>query len=223
MSGEKILVVDDEQDIVELIEYNLLKEGYKVRTALNGQEALKIANFYKPDLVILDVMMPVMDGMQTCEALRKSPNQNGVIIAMLTARAEDYSQIAGFDAGADDYITKPVKPKVLVSRVKALLRRGTSVIGIPDENLSIVINRDKYLVIKEGNEFNLPKKEFELLNLLYSQPGSVFTRQNILSSVWGDEVVVGDRTIDVHIRKLREKLGSEHFVTIKGVGYKFQH
>ncbi|MEJ6681807.1 MAG: response regulator transcription factor [Flavobacteriales bacterium] len=223
MSGEKILVVDDEQDIVELIEYNLLKEGYKVRTALNGQEALKIANFYKPDLVILDVMMPVMDGMQTCEALRKSPNQNGVIIAMLTARAEDYSQIAGFDSGADDYITKPVKPKVLVSRVKALLRRGTSVIGIPDENLSIVINRDKYLVIKEGNEFNLPKKEFELLNLLYSQPGSVFTRQNILSSVWGDEVVVGDRTIDVHIRKLREKLGSEHFVTIKGVGYKFQH
>ncbi|MEZ7886073.1 MAG: response regulator transcription factor [Flavobacteriales bacterium] len=223
MSGEKILLVDDEQDIVELLEYNLLKEGYQVRTASNGKEALKIATSYKPDLVILDVMMPVMDGMQTCEALRKGPNHNGVIIAMLTARGEDYSQIAGFDAGADDYITKPVKPKVLVSRVKALLRRGTTEIDIPEENVSIVINRDKYLVIKDGNEFNLPKKEFELLNLLYSKPGSVFTRQNILSSVWGDEVVVGDRTIDVHIRKLREKLGSEHFVTIKGVGYKFQH
>ena len=223
MSGEKILLVDDEQDIVELLEYNLLKEGYQVRTASNGKEALIIATSYKPDLVILDVMMPVMDGMQTCEALRKGPNHNGVIIAMLTARGEDYSQIAGFDAGADDYITKPVKPKVLVSRVKALLRRGTTEIDIPEENVSIVINRDKYLVIKDGNEFNLPKKEFELLNLLYSKPGSVFTRQNILSSVWGDEVVVGDRTIDVHIRKLREKLGSEHFVTIKGVGYKFQH
>jgi len=223
MSAEKILLVDDEQDILEILAYNLVKEGYQVRTASNGNEALEIASSYKPDLVILDVMMPVMDGMQTCEALRKNPRHNGVIIAMLTARGEDYSQIAGFDAGADDYITKPIKPKVLVSRVKALLRRGTTEVHMPDENASIIINRDKYLVMKDDHEFNLPKKEFELLNLLYSQPSKVFTRQNILSAVWGNEVVVGDRTIDVHIRKLREKLGSEHFVTIKGVGYKFQH
>lgn len=223
MSAEKILLVDDEQDILEILAYNLVKEGYQVRTASNGNEALEIASSYKPDLVILDVMMPLMDGMQTCEALRKNPRHNGVIIAMLTARGEDYSQIAGFDAGADDYITKPIKPKVLVSRVKALLRRGTTEVQMPDENVSIIINRDKYLVMKDDHEFNLPKKEFELLNLLYSQPSKVFTRQNILSAVWGNEVVVGDRTIDVHIRKLREKLGSEHFITIKGVGYKFQH
>ncbi len=222
MSGEKILLVDDEQDIVDLIEYNLIKEGYEVYTALNGRDAIKKANEIKPDLVILDVMMPVMDGMETCEALRKNPKHKDVIIAMLTARGEDYSQIAGFDAGADDYITKPVKPKVLLSRIKALLRRG--IVEVHEESPEgIYINQDKYVVVKDGEELNLPKKEFELFSLLLSQPGKVFTRQTILSSVWGNDVVVGDRTIDVHIRKLREKLGSEHFQTVKGVGYKFQH
>lgn len=222
MSGEKILLVDDEQDIVDLIEYNLIKEGYEVYTALNGIEAIKKANEIHPKLIILDVMMPEMDGMETCEALRQNPKHKDVIIAMLTARGEDYSQIAGFDAGADDYITKPVKPKVLVSRIKALLRRGiTEVKEEPKDG--IYVDQDKYVVVQNGSELNLPKKEFELFNLLFSQPGKVFTRQTILSSVWGNDVVVGDRTIDVHIRKLREKIGSDHFVTVKGVGYKFQH
>lgn len=223
MPGEKILLVDDEQDIIDLIEYNLLKEGYEVHTANNGKDAIKLANAVEPELVILDVMMPTMDGMETCEALRKNPKHQNVIIAMLTARGEDYSQIAGFEAGADDYISKPVKPKVLLSRIKALLRRGTLEQKEDDSNLSIKINKDKYLVSKDSEDFHLPKKEFELLNLLYSQPGKVFTRQNILSSVWGNDVIVGDRTIDVHIRKLREKLGSDHFITVKGVGYKYQH
>ncbi len=223
MQGEKILLVDDEQDIIDLIEYNLKKEGYVVYTATDGKEALKKADEVLPDLVILDVMMPTMDGMETCEALRKNPKHQNVIIAMLTARGEDYSQIAGFEAGADDYISKPVKPKVLLSRIKALLRRGVVEQKLEENNQSIVINKDKYLVTKDKEEFHLPKKEFELLSLLYSQPGKVFTRQNILSSVWGNDVIVGDRTIDVHIRKLREKLGSNHFVTVKGVGYKYQH
>ncbi|MFK7756335.1 MAG: response regulator transcription factor [Flavobacteriales bacterium] len=223
MSGEKILLVDDEQDIVDLIEYNLKKEGFNVITANNGEEAVLKANEHLPDLVILDVMMPVMDGMETCEVLRKNPKHKNIIIAMLTARGEDYSQIAGFDAGADDYITKPVKPKVLTSRIKALLRRGVSEITTtPKVANSISIDSERYMVLKDGNEISLPKKEFELLSLLHSQPGKVFTRQNILASVWGVDVIVGDRTIDVHIRKLREKLGDQHFKTIKGVGYKFQ-
>lgn len=223
MSGEKILLVDDEQDIVDLIEYNLKQEGYEVITANDGREALEKANEHLPDLVILDVMMPEMDGMETCEALRKNPIHKNLIIAMLTARGEDYSQIAGFDAGADDYITKPVKPKVLTSRIKALLRRGSSEAESATPVIEgISIDSERYMVLKDGNEFSLPKKEFELLSLLHSQPGKVFTRQNILASVWGVDVIVGDRTIDVHIRKLREKLGDQHFKTIKGVGYKFE-
>jgi len=224
MSGEKILLVDDEQDILDLISYNLKQEGYKVSTASNGREAMKKLAKVNPDLVLLDVMMPEMDGMETCEKIRQHPDFKDVIIAMLTARGEDYSQIAGFDKGADDYITKPIKPKVLTSRIKALLRRGVSeVVNVSENTSGIVINQEKYVVYKGGEALNLPKKEFQLLNLLFSQPGKVFTRQVILSSVWGNDVVVGDRTIDVHIRKLREKLGSEHFKTIKGVGYKFQH
>lgn len=224
MSKQKILLVDDEKDILELVSFNLEKEGYEVQTALNGRKALELARQSTPDLVLLDVMMPEMDGMETCRELREDPKLKNVLIAFLTARNEDYSQIAGFDAGADDYISKPIKPRVLVSRVKALLRRQVSGdASIPDMNGSgIVIDKDRYVVIKEGEELSLPKKEFELLALLASQPGRVFTRENILSSVWGNDVIVGDRTIDVHIRKLREKLGDDYFKTIKGVGYKFE-
>lgn len=216
--------MDDEQDILELIGFNLEKEGYEVYKAENGRKGLELAKKVSPDLVLLDVMMPEMDGMETCRLLREDPQFKNVLIAFLTARNEDYSQIAGFDAGADDYISKPIKPRVLISRVKALLRRHTNA----EEQSStiahagIIIDKDRYLVIKEGEELSLPKKEFELLALLASAPGRVFTRDIILSSVWGNDVVVGDRTIDVHIRKLREKLGDDCFKTIKGVGYKFE-
>jgi len=224
MSKQKILLVDDESDILEMIGYNLEKEGYEVQTAVNGRKAIEIAKNFNPDLVLLDVMMPEMDGMETCRELRENPQFNNLIIAFLTARNEDYSQIAGFDAGADDYIAKPIKPRVLVSRVKALLRRPH---GVEKETTTtgdsgVVIDKEKYVVFKNGEELSLPKKEFELLALLASQPGRVFTRENILASVWGNDVIVGDRTIDVHIRKLREKLGDEYFKTIKGVGYKFE-
>lgn len=223
MENAKILLVDDEQDILDLIKYNLEKEGFRVSTANNGKEGIAEAERTTPDLILLDVMMPEMDGMETCIQLREQPDLKNTIIAFLTARGEDYSQIAGFDAGADDYITKPIKPRVLVSRVKALLRRKAESTAIErkKKESGIIIDKERYVVIKNGEELTLPKKEFELLSLLMSQPGRVFTRETILSEVWGNDVIVGDRTIDVHIRKLREKLGDSHFKTVKGVGYKF--
>lgn len=223
-SDYKILLVDDEPDILEFIGYNLKKEGYSVYTAGNGKDALTIAQKEFPHLIILDVMMPNMDGIETCIEIRKNDSLKDTVVAFLTARNEDYSQIAGFDVGADDYITKPIKPRVLISRVKALLRRKaeTEANNYVTELNGIVIDREKYLVVREGEELFFPKKEFELLALLTSKPGKVFTRENILSSVWGNDVVVGDRTIDVHIRKLREKLGDNYIRTVKGIGYKFE-
>ena len=225
----KILLVDDEIDILEFISYNLQKEGYKVFTAKNGVEAIKVAEKEVPHLIILDVMMPEMDGIVACEELRKIPSLKSTIIAFLTARGEDYSQIAGFEAGADDYITKPVRPKVLVSRVKALLKRtgetSQPVTVVQDTNTltigNLLIDKERYLIRIGDNEMILPRKEFELLSLLVSKPGKVFTREEIYFSVWGENVVVGDRTIDVHIRKLREKIGNDHIKTLKGIGYKF--
>ena len=223
----RILLVDDEPDILEFLSYNINKEGYEVHTAQNGKEAIEKAKKIDPHLILLDVMMPEMDGIETCEILRQDKNFENTIIAFLTARGEDYSQIAGFDAGADDYITKPVKPKVIVSRIKALLKRFKDVNeDEKGENLiikqsNLIIDREKYIVIKDGEELVLPKKEFELLVLLITKPDRVFTRDEIFSAVWGDNIIVGDRTIDVHIRKLREKIGENHIKTIKGVGYKF--
>lgn len=222
-SDIKILLVDDEPDILEIVGYNLKNEGYQVFTAANGVDALKVAKKVIPHLILLDIMMPEMDGIEACEKIRKITALEHVIIAFLTARGEDYSQVAGFDAGADDYITKPIKPKVLVSKIKSLLRRlkneeeqdTSTTIG------DIVINREEYVVFKNGEKIVLPKKEFELFSLLTSRPGKVFKRETILDTVWGNEVVVGGRTIDVHIRKLREKIGDDYFKTIKGVGYKF--
>jgi two-component system alkaline phosphatase synthesis response regulator PhoP len=220
----KILLVDDEKDILEFLGYNLKKEGFKVFTARNGKDGIEIAREEKPHLIILDVMMPKMDGMETCTEIRNIPELSSTIVVFLTARGEDYSQIAGFEAGADDYITKPVKPKVLVSRIKALLRRYKE----PEINPEIIelkdftINREKYLILKDGEEISLPKKEFELLLLLASKPDKVFSRDEIFANVWGNDVIVGDRTIDVHIRKIREKLGLKSIKTIKGVGYKFE-
>lgn len=221
----KILLVDDEPDILEFLSYNLAKEGYEVFTANTGKEGLDIAKKVRPDLVILDVMMPEMDGIETCRELRQNNDLKNVLVAFLTARGEDYSQIAGFDAGADDYITKPIKPRVFVSRVKALLRRSGEEVSKEDNMLSLgelKIDREKYLVYYGETEMQMPKKEFELLYLLASKPGKVFNRDEILRSVWGQEVVVGDRTIDVHIRKLREKLDDKFIKTVKGVGYKFE-
>ena len=220
-----ILLVDDEPDILEIVSYNLIEEGYKVFTAENGVEAIKVAEETKPHLIILDVMMPEMDGIEACEKLRTIPELENTIITFLTARGEDYSQVAGFDAGADDYITKPIRPKVLVSKVKALLRRlKTSKNNDEGDILKIgnlSIDKEEYKVIHKNKELLLPRKEFELLSLLVSKPGKVFKREDILHKVWGNEVVVGGRTIDVHIRKLREKIGDSRFKTIKGVGYKF--
>jgi len=220
----KILLVDDEPDILEFLGYNLRKENYQVFTANNGKEALNIATKEKPHLIILDVMMPDMDGIETCRQIRESAELKNVMVAFLTARNEDYSQIAGFEVGADDYISKPIKPRVFISRIKALLRRTIkNEESYQQEELGgIKIDREKYLVMKNGKEINLPKKEFELLALLASKAGNVFTREDILHRVWGNDVVVGDRTIDVHIRKLREKLGEEYIKTIKGIGYKFE-
>ena len=220
----KILLVDDEQDILEIVGYNLAQEGYQIVTATNGKEAIAKAKKELPHLIIMDVMMPEMDGMEACENIRKLPELGNVIITFLTARSEDYSQVAGFDAGADDYITKPIKPKLLVSKVKALLRRLKSD-DQTTETLNvggIEINREEYKIIKEGKEIILPRKEFELFYLLASKPGKVFKREEILDKVWGNEVIVGGRTIDVHIRKLREKIGEDLFKTIKGVGYKLE-
>jgi len=223
-SDIKILLVDDEPDILEIVGFNLSNEGYQVIKAENGLEAIKKAKKHKPHLIILDVMMPEMDGVETCENIRKIPELSNTIITFLTARSEDYSQVAGFEAGADDYITKPIKPKVLVSKVKALLRRVTKE-SVEVSNIvklgNLVINRDEYKISLKNEEMILPRKEFELLALLTSKPGKVFKREDILNSVWGNEVVVGGRTIDVHIRKLREKIGDKSFKTIKGVGYKF--
>ncbi len=224
----KILLVDDEPDILEFLGYNLKKEGFEVHTAQNGEEALNIAKKILPQLIILDVMMPEMDGIETCEELKKIPELNNTIITFLSARGEDYTQIAGFEAGADDFVTKPIKPKILVSKVKALLKRYKSEdkTTLNNENEvvtvgSITIDKERYIIIKDGNEMVLPRKEFELLSYLVSKPEKVFTREDIYDNVWGNDIVVGDRTIDVHIRKLREKIGSEHIHTVKGVGYKF--
>ncbi len=221
MNGTKILLVDDDPDILEFIEYNLVKEGFEVETASNGVEAIEKAIKIKPDLILLDVMMPEMDGVETCARLREMDEVKDTRIAFLTARGEDYSQIAGFDAGGDDYILKPVKPRVLVSRIKALLRRSASNEESTEPSIGLNIDHERYEVTLKGVSIPLPRKEFELLSLLMSKEGKVFTRENILSTVWGEDVVVGDRTIDVHIRKLREKLGSEFIKTIKGVGYKY--
>ncbi len=218
-----ILLVDDEPDILEFLGYNLEREGYKVLKAKNGEKALKLAREGKPHLIILDVMMPGMDGMETCTRLRSLPELEGSVIAFLSARGEDYSQIAGFDAGADDYITKPIKPKLFISRIQALLRRYKEV---PEAGNIITlkgftIDKDRYVVVKDNVEITLVRKEFELLQFLVSRPDKVVTREEIFANVWGEDVVVGDRTIDVHIRRIREKLGIESIKTIKGVGYKF--
>jgi len=219
----KILLVDDEPDILEIVSYNLQNEGYQIFTASNGIDAIQKAKKVVPHLILLDVMMPEMDGIEACEKIRDLKGFEEVIIAFFTARGEDYSQVAGFDAGADDYITKPVKPKVLVSKVKSLLRRLRentaeleNIITVGD----IIINRDEYFIQKNKEKISLPRKEFELLALLASKPGKVFKRETILETVWGNDVVVGGRTIDVHIRKLREKIGDTYFKTVKGVGYK---
>lgn len=221
MKSHKVLLVDDDPDILEFIEYNLEKEGFEVSTASNGVEAIKVAQSIIPDLILLDVMMPEMDGVETCAKIREIDSIKNTRIAFLTARGEDYSQIAGFEAGGDDYILKPVKPRVLVSRINALLRRGAGTDEAEKVQEGLTIDRERYEVNRDGERISLPRKEFELLALLMSKSGKVFTRETILSTVWGEEVVVGDRTIDVHIRKLREKLGSNYITTIKGVGYKF--
>ena len=221
---KKILLVDDERDILDFLSYNLENAGYEVRVAQNGLEGVKVAQKFLPDLILLDMMMPEMDGVQTCEEIRNLDTKKEIVVAFLTARGEDYSQIAGFDAGADDYILKPIKPKVLMSRIKALLKRA---VKIEDTEEGIIkagplkIDLKKHIVFFGELEVNLPKKEFNLLTLLCKNTGEVKTREEIMDQVWGTEVVVGDRTIDVHIRKLREKLGEELITTIKGVGYKF--
>ncbi len=219
----KILLVDDEPDVIEIIRYNLDQEGYKIYTASDGKEALKKAKKKMPHLIIMDVMMPNIDGIEACEQLRNDVSFNETIIMFLTARGEDYSQVAALDAGADDYVTKPIKPKIIVSKVKALLRRLKNE-EPTQEKIQIgklIIDRDKYEVTHMGKSFSMPRKEFELLYLLASKPDKVIKREKIMEIVWGSEVVVGDRTIDVHIRKLREKIGDKYFKTVKGVGYKF--
>ena len=223
-SDIKILCVDDEPDILEILKYNLSNEGYDVTTAADGKSAIKIALNIIPNLIIMDVMMPKMDGIEACETLRSNEKFNDTIIMFLTARGEDYSHVAAYDAGADDYVTKPVKPKVLVSKVKGLLRRLQKIIAKDINEIvfdDIKIDREKYKVYISDNVLNLPRKEFELLYLLASKPDKVYKRKKIMEIVWGSEVVVGDRTIDVHIRKLREKVGDKYFKTVKGVGYKF--
>lgn len=220
----KVLIVDDEPDILEFMEYNLKKEGYEVYLAKNGKEAIDLARKERPQLIILDIMMPVMDGIEACRQIREIPELQHTLVTFLTARNEEYSQIAGFDVGADDYISKPIKPRVLTSRIKALLRRLN---GVQAPQAPVIqvgdlrIDRESYLVYQKDTPISFPRKEFELLALLTSKPGKVFTREDILARVWGNEIVVGDRTIDVHIRKIREKLGDESIKTIKGIGYKF--
>ena len=218
---EKILLVDDEKDILEFLSYNLNKEGYQIITANNGEKALEKASRHQPDLIILDVMMPEMDGITTCEKLRLIPEIKDTLVLFLTARSEDYSELAGFNAGADDYVTKPIKPKLLISRIKALLKRNKSKESISRIQLgNISIDKEKHMLIYKNEEIHLARKEFNLLYYLMTIPGKVFTREDIIHKIWKD-AVVGDRTIDVHVRKIREKIGSHHIKTIKGVGYKF--
>jgi len=223
---QKILLVDDEPDVVEFLGYNLRKEGYQVHSCLNGEEAVVKASEIHPHLIILDVMMPGMDGIETCTEIRQQPKLQDTIVIFLTARGEDYTQIAGFEAGADDYLTKPIKPKILISRVKALLKRYKESAPKEGDNQirfnDFTIDKERYVVLKDKEEIIFPKKEFELLLLLTSRPNKVFTRDEIFASVWGSDVIVGDRTIDVHIRKIREKLDLNNIRTVKGVGYKFE-
>jgi len=217
-----ILIVDDEEDIREILKYNLEKENHIVRTVGNGLDCLEEIKKRKPDLILLDVMMPGMDGIEVCDLINSSPENKDILICFLTARSEDYSQIAGLESGADDYVTKPIKPKILISRINALLRRKeTRKIIVQEPSKVLKINREKYLVEKDGKEIQFPRKEFELLALLVSKPDVVFKRELILEKVWGTDIIVGDRTIDVHIRKLREKIGDHHITTVKGVGYKY--
>lgn len=220
----KILLVDDEPDIIEILSFNLKQEGYNVFSASNGKEAIDKARKIKPHLIIMDVMMPVMDGIESCELIREDKTINDVVIMFLTARGEDFSQLAAFDAGADDYVTKPVKPKIFISKVKAMLRRKIESQKPRIEKIEyddLLIDKSEYNVVANNKPFSLPRKEFELLFLLASNPGKVITREKILEDIWGLGVVVGERTIDVHIRKLREKIGDSFFKTVKGVGYKF--
>jgi len=222
---QKILIVDDEPDILELVEYNLKKEGYQVYVASNGQDGISVARKVHPDLIILDIMMPKMDGIEACRLMRSIPEFKNTFMVFLTARSEEYSEIAGFNVGADDYIAKPIKPRALVSRINAILRRNVSSDDVSENKVEIgdlVIDREAYLVFQNGNKVVLAKKEFELLYLLASKPGKVYTRESILKNIWEDSVVVTNRTIDVHIRKLREKLGENYVSTVKGVGYKFE-
>ena len=223
MAQVKILIVDDEADILDLLEYNLEKDGYEVIRALDGEEALEKATAEKPQVILLDIMMPRLDGIETCRQLRQIPDLQGVYILFLTARSEEYSELAGFEAGADDYITKPIKPRVLLSRLRAVLRRDQTAAS-EDSVLRVhglEIIRDEYIVRKDGETLNLPRKEFELLHFMASRPGKVFRREKLLEKVWGEKVFVVDRTIDVHVRKLREKIGNHYIQTVKGVGYKF--
>jgi two-component system alkaline phosphatase synthesis response regulator PhoP len=219
-----ILLVDDEADILEFLGYNLAKEGFQILKARNGQKALELASEHKPHLILLDIMMPGLDGIETCNQLRRIPGMQHSLIVFLTARGEDYSQIAGFEAGADDYITKPIKPKVLISRIQALLRRLRSIPEISGKIITkeFMIDLDSYMVMKNDEEIILARKEFEILQLLVSRPNKVFTREDIFTHIWGEKVIVGDRTIDVHIRRIREKVGTDNIRTIKGVGYKYE-
>jgi two-component system alkaline phosphatase synthesis response regulator PhoP len=222
IKGHTLLLVDDEQDILDFLSYNLKKEGFKVFTATNGEEAVKMVQQVNPSLIVMDIMMPKMDGIEACQIIRKDLNITQPIIAFLTSRAEDYSQIAGFEAGADDYINKPIRPRLLISKVESLLRRLDRPVNLENSlSNSLKIDRDKFMIELKNEKIILPKKEFELLELLASRPGKVYNREQILSIVWGNETIVGERTIDVHIRKLREKLGDEYIRTIKGVGYTF--
>lgn len=224
MQKQKILIVDDEKDILDLLEYNLVKEGYGVVKASDGEQALEMVKSHPVDLILLDIMMPRLDGIETCRRLREMPEGKKPYIVFLTAREEEYSEVAGFEAGGDDYIAKPIKPRILLSRIKAIIRRGMDHQNNPAQRLRVAdleILRDEYLVYKNGNPISLPKKEFELLFFLASKPGKVFPRETLLENIWGSDVMVVDRTIDVHIRKLREKLGDDYIQTIRGVGYKF--
>ena len=223
LKGHTILLVDDEADILEFLSYNLRKEGFKVFTASDGEEGVRMTQQIQPSLILMDIMMPKMDGIEACQFIRKDLNLQQPIIAFLTSRAEDYAQIAGFEAGADDYITKPIRPRLLISKVESLLRRLSNSLATSniDSTSTLIIEREKFSIQLDGKKIILPKKEFELLELLSSRPGKVFNREQILNIVWGNETVVGERTIDVHIRKLREKLGDAYIRTIKGVGYTF--
>ena len=219
----EILIVDDDQDIIEILRYNLCLNGYNVKSAINGKEAIKKAKLFIPDIILLDIMMPIMDGIEACYKIKKIPSLKNTIIIFLSARSEDFTQIAAFDAGGYDYISKPVKPKILLKKIESILKRLKS-----DKNEhsiieldNITISREEYKVVKDGKDIVLPRKEFELFSLLASNPGKVFTRDEIMNKVWGSNIIVGDRTIDVHIRKLREKIGNLYFKTVKGVGYKF--